>query len=272
MNKNTAVALPILDDNAITKALRQSGAIEESMGGARIRVDGSMFIAGEDMYPYNPAKKEPAFVGRLVGPMVEYQALWFDADHAKYANRPDIQDKYCKSYFNEPTQNRKFSQDGTECAECPFHPFVKDPVFGKKCQWRGDLELQIVPESGKLEGNEPIWTLSFPTTSVIEFKGTKRDPVRGNVSQFNFMHKLARFASSQAATKGEDQGQAILRAIESYHNGGVVAEFRLLGNTSDDNARTWRVISLEPVYILDVQAAPAIEAGTDSSDYGDLPF
>jgi len=281
-NTTTAVALPMLTDDEITRALRAGGVIEQASQTNRIKVDGAMFIAGEDMFPYNAAKPEPAFFARLVGPLRQYQGFYFDEDNARYANRPDIQDKFCKSYSDIPEQARKVAEDGTNCRDCPVNPFVSDPPFGKKCSWRGELELQIIPESGQLTGDEPVWLLDFSTTSVIEFVGTKKAPTAGHVSPYNFMHNLAKLAATQAAQSGDDPGTAVLRAIDSYNRGGVVGGFRLLGASSTDGSMKWRVISVEPIQIIDLDPepeAPALEAGQASDAYeagdpgnADLPF
>lgn len=270
------VATTPLSDDDLTALLRQSGAIADApQGSNRIKIEGSNFIAGEDIYVYNTATKKPAFIARIVEPMEELQQFWFDTQHAQYANRPDIQDRMCKSYFNKPDQERNRSEDGTDCHSCPFGPWVKDPAFGKKCQWRGDLRIQIIPPSGMLMGDEEIWTLNFPTTSVIEFKGTAKAPQSGSVSPTNFMHKLAQLARKNAVAAKEDEATAVMKALKAYYNGGVVAEFRLLPMSNAQGNNTWRVISLEPIQIVDIEENPALEAGTptDSTDPNqELPF
>lgn len=273
-NTTKAVAVPTqeLSDDDITALLRQGGAIAPPSQVNRIKIEGSNFIVGEQIFVYNTATKKPAFIARIVEPMEELQQFWFLPEHAQYAGRPDIQDRMCKSYFNIPGQERKHAEDGTDCSTCPFGPFVKDPPYGKKCQWRGDLRLQIIPDSGILNGDEEIWTLNFPTTSVIEFKGTAKNPQVGSVSPTNFMHKLGKLAQKNAQAAGEDPQTAVMKALKSYYNGGVVAEFRLLPMSNRDGNNTWRVISLEPIQIVDVEETPALESGVAEDPNADLPF
>ena len=86
-----------------------------------------------------------------------------------------------------------------------------------------------------------------------------------------FLGGVAMLAQKQAAEWGVSPEAAVLKAITAYHNGGVVAEFRLLGNPKSD--MTYRTISLEPIAIIDVPEAPALTEGEPAAEqYDDLPF
>lgn len=278
----TSAVAPVVDEAQITALLRGAGAIAApSEGGIkRMQIDGSTFVAGDQLYPYNARTKAPAFTARIVEPVIEYQGFFFDKPHAEYASRPHMEGKFCKSYFDVDGQRREYAEDGTKCRECPVMPFLKteDTPLGRKCQWKADLRLQIVPDSGELTGEEPVWVLTLPTTSVIEFKGTAREPVKGALTDKTFMHKLALLAVQQNA---DNPDLAVLKALTAYHQGLVVAQFRLPRATSADGSRTWPVIVADPIFIGEPDPeAPAIEAGpaeprnvTPSSTQPDnLPF
>lgn len=258
-----AIQTTVLSDDDLTALLQGAGMIEKAATSNRMKIDGANFVAGDVIMPYNSATKKPAFIGRLATPLREMNAFYMRQDEADYASRPHMGDKFCKSYGDIPEQGRQYAEDGTACRGCPFNPFVNvaDTPNGRKCQWRGEMGVQIIPDSGILEGDEPVWLMDFSTTSVIEHKGTKKSPQTGQVSPFNFMVLLARLAQEQASAKGEDPQQAVLKALIAYRNGGVVGEFRLLGASSADNSRTWRIIHIRPIQIIDVEEAPAIEAG-----------
>lgn len=260
-----AVAVATLTADEITALLQGAGVVDTANNTFnRMKVDGSMFVAGDEVYPYNPVKGEPAFIARIVAPPDQYQGFWFNEKTATFANRPDMANRMCKSYYDVPNQARKFSENGASCDACPFNPFRPAPLEGEgHCQWKGDLNLQILPPDGVLTGEETIWTLTLSMTGMIEWRGTRKNPSSGSASEFNFMHKLANFAVSQAAEWGVTPQEAIATALTSYNLGGVAAEFRLVRQQSDDKSRSWNVVSATPIYVepLTEDSAPAIEAG-----------
>lgn len=263
-----ATIAPSQDD--ITAILRSLGGVETpTTEFHRIKVDGSTFYLDDEPFVSNPKTGAPAFTARIVGAPEEYQALWFDAEIADIAGRPN-KTGFCKSWFGQPSQAREFAEDGTSCRSCPFNPFTKEPPLGKKCQWKGELQLQIVdPATGQLR-DDTIWHLTLSTTAMIEWKGTSRDSVKGNVSDQNFMHKLATYAVGTAPDA--DPKSAIYNALTALSLGGVVAEFRILRGQSQDGARTWSVVSATPVAILDVSEAPALPETAGASDGDAIPF
>ncbi len=265
---NSAVALPTLSAADITALLRGAGAIDDAGSTFnRMKVDGSMFTAGDQVFPYNPNTGAPAFIGRLIGPPEQYQGFWFGEKAAIFANRAEDANSMCKSYYDEPSQARKFSEHGNSCEACPFQPFhTPPPDMGGKCSWKGDIGLNIVPADGVLTGTEEEWTLTLPTTSMIEFRGTRKAPTAGSVSELNFMHKLALFAQDHAQEWGFNTvEEAVGAALTSFQLGGVAAEFRLLRAQNEDRSRSWNVISLTPVWVnTDFENLQQLGDGTDN--------
>lgn len=260
-------AAPSQDD--ITAILRKLGGVETPTSEFhRIKIDGSTFYLDDEPFVSNPKTGAPAFTARIVNVPEEYQALWFDEEMAVMAGRTG-KTGFCKSWFGNPAQAREWSEDGASCRSCIFNPFTKDAPLGKKCQWKGELQLQIVdPATGQLR-DDTIWHLTLSTTAMIEWKGTSRDSVKGNVSDHNFIHKLAAFACAQ--NPDVDPNKAIYGALTALSLGGVVAEFRILRAQSSDGARTWSVVSATPVAILAVEETPALPE-PDGAASDAIPF
>jgi hypothetical protein len=266
--QTSALTTPKVSDDEITKFLQSQGYIPEGNGSSlqRMQVNGTTFIAGDDVYTYNARTNQPAFVARIVRRVEQFQGLWWTEDHARLGNRPHLAGQYSKSYFDNPEQARERNQFGDSCRECVFGPFLKQvPDDLSKCQWRGDLERQIIGPSGQLDGTEPIWSLTLSTTAMIEFVGTKRAKTAGSVSDYNFLHKLAKLGADE---NPDNPSQGMFRAFRAYENGGVVVEARLPTQTSQDGSRKWQVPSFEPIAIVDFEEteALAIEAAADDPD------
>lgn len=265
----SALSTHVLSAAEITAILRGAGAIDDAGSSFdRMKVDGSNFTAGSEVWVSNPRTGEAAFTARIMEPPLQYQAFWFNQAAAEFANRPNITDKMCKSYYDEPTQARKFSVDGASCDACPFNPFKDAPLAGMgKCGWKGDLQIQVIPDDGQLKGDEPTYTLTLSTTGMIEFRGTRKEPEKGSVTDANFLHRLAIFAIEHAAEWKLEPEAAIRLALTSLGLGGVAAEFRIHRANNPDKGNTWSVVSLTPVYVeTDLTAAegtPQIAAGED---------
>lgn len=276
---NTAVAPATLNNQDITALLRNSGMIEGTEGGGQyIKVEGTTFYVGDDMFVSNPKTGAPAFRAQIVAPVKQLQSRWFDYADAEAAGRPEIADSMCRSWYDEPSQNRKFSEDGTDCNKCPVNPFVKkmnlpDWADGKKCQWKGELDIRVIdPTTGTVRSDD-IFTLRLSTTGMIEWQGVKDNPENGHVGQYNFMHLLARLAQEQASERGEDPKQAILKALTSLRLGGVVADIRSVPKQSADKARNYYVTQLTPVEIHDANESPALPSSdTGTVEDEDVPF
>ena len=278
-NTEAAIATRQLSAAEITTLLRGENAIDdEGQTFNRMKVSGSTFEAGDEVYPYNMKTDAPAFTARIIQPPEQYQGFWFTPEAADFAERPEIGNHMCKSYYDEPSQARKYAEDGASCDACPFHPFKTPPAgFNGKCSWKGDLQLQIIPDDGVLKGDETTWTLTLSTTSMIELRGTRKEPVRGTVSDLNFMQKLSNFAQEHMVEWGfTTPEEAIRAALTSYNLGGVAAEFRVLKATNDKGDRTWGVVSLTPVYVeTNFDEAPVqLEAGDEpvADATEDVPF
>lgn len=279
--QTSALATVQLSDSRITEILQEAKLIDSaSEQFLRIKLDGSQLVAGEEIYPYNPKKNEPCMLVQIVHGPIQYQAKWFNAEAAQIANRPAITDHMCKSYYDNPAQARKLSEDGASCDACPFGPFIpRAQIPGTnqaRCSWRGDLGVHIVPEDGELKGDEPLWLMTLPTTSMIEYRGTRNAPNAGSATDENFMFKLAKFAVSKAEEWGVDEQQAILIGLTAYQAGGVVAEVRLPRATNTESGTSWNVISLTPIHIERSFADPApvaeLEAAPDGDPGADTPF
>lgn len=260
----------------INATLRALGLMEEEhvSNFNRAKINGTTFELGEDIYPSNQKTKAPAFLGRLLDIPIEYQGVYLTADEAKILNRPNIADRFCKSHFDpaiypnqaDPSGRQgKYAEDGTECHKCPINPYTKrseSPLEGgKKCSWRGDLVFQLCEEDGTTL-DETVWTLSLPTTGMIELKGMRKEPEKGYVSSLNFMQQLSHFAIERFPD--DNIAQAVTKAGTALRMGGVIAAFTIIQTKSADGSRNFPVVVLTPRNIVDTLDNPVnqIEAGT----------
>lgn len=270
-------------EDAFTAALREHGFLTPASAGTdfhRIKVQGQNFIYNDEIIAsYNAKTKEPALYVRIAGPIQEYQSMWFDKDGelARAVGRPEMAGKMCKSHFDDPKEARKFAMDGTSCDTCPVHPFMpKDqlpPEAGdKRCAWKADIDLYLLDkqDDGTLvQNDETLYTMSLPTTAVIEFKGSsskKASALAGSVSPENTMVRLAKLGISKWGEKG------ILKAMSLYNLGGVIAELRPLPASSNDGAFNFNVISFNPIDILEIEEPAALPGPADDEDSEDVPF
>lgn len=273
---SNALTVAVSNDD-ITAKLRALGALEE--GGQtynRVEWKDQIFTLGDEQYISNPKTGTPAMRIRILSAPAEYQAFFFAKDgvDAQVAGRDgSIVGKFCRSYYDEPSQKREYAEDGTSCRTCPINPFVKNSPLasGRKCSWRGDLQFQVLDADGAIS-DETVWTLTLPTTAMIEFKGTKKDPIGGSVSELNFQQRLARLALEGVADKDVDA--ALYKAWTGLSIGNVIADVHAIPTSSQDGGQRYSVISLRPVQILDDVPAPAAVAagGSASGDVDDLPF
>ena len=259
-----------------TALLRGAKAIEEETEYHRIKVDGATFHIGDDLYVSNPKTKAPAFIAQVVDAPEEYQAAWFDQDGelAKAVGRPGVAGSMCKSHFNIPSQNREFAEDGTPCRQCPINPFARKDTLppeanGNKCKWRGDISLRVLGEDHTLlNGDATIWTLSLPTTGMIQLKGTTKDPENGHTGELTTMQRLVELGAAGATSQQEAQKGA-LTALTAWSLGLVIVEVRSLPMQSSGGNR-YHVVDLNPIVILEMNDAPALP---DSSEPpSDVPF
>lgn len=271
---STALAPSALNQDDFTALLQQSGLVETSTSEFhRIKIQGSTFYADDDILGVsNPKTGTPAFRAQLAGVPEEYQAMWFDQDGVLAAaiGRPHLAGTMCKSYFNEPSQAREYNQKGDSCRSCPVGVFVKpsdlpEEANGMKCKWKGDFSLRLVDEDGTIS-DPTLYTLSLPTTGMIEFKGTSREPVKGSHSELNFMNKLVRFGAAQ---NPENEKAGAAAALTALSLGGVIVDVHA-DPVQASNGNRYYVTRFEPVAIVDVTENPALPSGTDDADA--VPF
>lgn len=248
-----------LSPEEITAILAGAGAVDEEQEEFhRIKIDGTNFVSDDEIWMTNPKTGEPAFVARLLAPPVQYQSFWFDAEAAAEADRPDMVNKFCKSHYDNPQENREFGTNGASCRACPFNPFGSNYP---KCSWKGDIQFQIIPDDGVMKGDETVWTMTLSTTGMIEWRGTRKNPTGGSATDENFMHKLAKLALEKRAEWGLEPDAAIMQGLTSLNGGGVAVEFRAVRMTNETSGNTWSVPSLTPVHIELLGSDPQIEGG-----------
>jgi hypothetical protein len=250
-----------LSPEEITAILQGQGAVdEEAEEFHRIKTDGTNFVSDNDIWMSNPKTGEPAFVARLLQSPVQYQSFWFTPEAATEAGRPEMANRFCKSHYDNPQENREFGTNGASCRACPFNPFDKS-VY-PRCSWKGDIQFQIIPEDGVMKGDEIVWTMTLSVTGMIEWKGTRANPTGGSATDQNFMHRLATLAAGMAPEWGVNAEQAIVEALTSLQGGGVAAEFRAIRVSNEQSGNTWTVPSLNPVHIERMSGTDAqIEGG-----------
>lgn len=280
----TAVVPATLDSDALVALLGEAGMINKSSGGnfRRMSLRGSILVTDpgqpeEEQWP--PAKHGPAMTVRIVKPPIYYNSFFLDVEEKNKAinpnriGRPDLNGKFVKKY-DDPAEQAADEWSNVE---------VYDDLMratGQRGTFRADIQLQIIPESGQLTGEEPIYTLSLATSSALDWRGTRRNQTGGVVQEKNFILQLAELAQSQAIEAGktseEDLTMAVLNAMTALRLGGVVAEvYPIQTHQEKDPSISWTVVAFKPVYIEDVSATPALAAGesddlTTNSD--DLPF
>ena len=280
----------------ITATLRALGLIEPEGQGLtsinRANLNGASIELGEDTFPTNQKTKAPAFYGRILDLPDEYQGVFLTEDDADILERPDIAGRFCKSHYNPERypneaasdgRSGAYAEDGTECRKCPIMPFIpkdKSPLENnKKCQWRGDITFQRCEQDGTTL-DERTWTLSLPTTGMIELKGARKEPEKGYITERNFMFRLVDLAI--ATWPDMPPAAAIQRSAVALASGGVVAAFRAI-QFRNANSMSFPVVALEPVAIIedlvnapDTPALPAEAAKnvtpSAEADEDDLPF
>lgn len=268
MTKAVTVAEQELSSSELTAYLQASGWAEKSTSekAHRIKLDNGRLVTDDgEMFVYNPSKPHiPAMTARIVKPLEEYYAIYLNDTNAALMNRPELGNTFSKKYLVHD-DNRRIWDSDLAFEEIKSFPGLVDN-FGKplKPQWKGDLLIQILPESGKLTGDETIYTLTLSATSVAEFKGSYRAPEKGSVSDFNFIQKLCQYAMDASTDRSKVALQkAVTAALTSYTMGGVVAEVRILPAENKDMGTSWSVISFDPIHVEPFFEDDLLESGTE---------
>lgn len=279
----TAVVPQSIDHDQLMALLGQAGMVATG-GDSKYRrmslVSGSLVTdpgqPDEETWP--PTKRGPTMTVRIVKAPVYYSAFFMSEDEknssvdARKIGRPDLNGKFAKRYDDPAEQANDEWSNADVFADL-------ERVSGRRGSFKADIQLQIIPESGEMTGDEPIYTLSLSTTSALDFRGTTKNPTGGVAQEKNFIVQLAEKALAEAveANAGpDDQARAVLNAMTALKLGGVVADVFLVRQTSEkDASMTWTVVSFKPVHIElpDLTSAPALTEGEPlATDSDDIPF
>lgn len=268
----TAVIPASLTHADLMALLGQTGAVAQQQSDFhRMTLRGGILETDDgDIFP--PRKNGPAVTLRIVKPPVYYTAFFLSDKNedgsidASIASRPDLNGRFTRKY-DDPAEQANDTNPANEV----YDEIAR--ITGKRGTFKADVQVQIVPESGELTGEETIYTLTLSTTSVFEWRGSSKNPEAGSVSEQNFIVKLATKAAADAAEAGADetaQKTAVLNAMTSLRLGGVIADVYLLRAQNDN--RNWTVIAWEPVHIEAPDGgAPALGSG-NAAETGDVPF
>lgn len=280
----TAVVPASLDHDELMAMLGQAGMLPPPSAGnfRRMSLTGGSLITDpgqpdEESWP--PSKRGPTMTVRIVKPPVYYSAFFLATDEKNKAvdprriGRPDLEKRFVKKY-DDPAE-----QAADEWSNVDVYDELCR-ITGNRGQFKADIQLQIVPESGQMTGDEPVYTLSMSTTSALDWRGTSKNPSGGVVQEKNFIVQLAELALAQAIEAGADkdeQALAVVNAMTALRLGGVVADVYLIQTKSEsDPSIVWTVIAFKPVHIELGDEQPALESGAVSndaaSDSDDLPF
>lgn len=255
---STAVAVQqTLSSAELVALLQEAGWAEKPSGESlpRMSLSGNLLATPDgEQFIYNPKHPEiPAVTVRIVKPPEEYNAFFLNSKNADAMGRPDLANQFSKRYM-QPDATRKVWESDAAFDDIRARTDLYDDYGNAlKASWKGDLQLQIVPDDGQLTGSEQVYILTLSTTSLIEFKGTGRAPSAGSVSEENFITKLANFAISKALETGTPPKKAVLDAMTSLTLGGVVAEGRILMGENKEKNQKWSVLSWTPIHIEPMQ-------------------
>jgi hypothetical protein len=272
---NKAVVPAALSHEDLMALLGQSGEVAQSTSEwHRMSLQGGI-LRTDDGEIFPPRKNGPAVTLRIVKPPVYYSAFFLSEKpengsiDAAIIGRADLNGRFSRKY-DDPAEQAADTSPANEAFEAIAQ------ASGQRGSFKADVQVQIVPEDGKMTGEELVYTLSLSTTSVFEWRGSSRDPQAGSVSETNFIVKLAIKAAQDAQEAGADetaQKTAVLNAMTSLRLGGVIADVYLLQAQTEDKSRTWTVIAWDPIHIEPPDGgAPALGSGAATADTGDVPF
>jgi hypothetical protein len=288
--RSAVAVVPGLSREELTAALQQSGMVQQaSTSYRRMKLDGGVLVTldaqGEvqEMFPPRMVKGQelPAVVVQIVEPPVYYNTFWLGPPKPGEQNKDGSFDA---SLMGHPEWNgqfvKKYDDPAKQAEDQWAHLAEYEAVAaytGQRGQFKGDVKVRIVPESGELTGEETVYTLTLPASSALDWRGTRKNPEGGVVQEKNFLIQLGELAVAQALEAGiTDKGaltQAALNAMMALRLGGVVAEIYLRRQTSNDGSFTWTVISFQPIHIEPVTEEPTLIAqGLDSTPSDEIPF
>lgn len=285
---STAVVAQPLSPEEFMTLLAGTGMISQGGNGdfRRMSLRQGMLVTDpgtdrEEQWPPTDKGRGPAMRQRIVKPPVYMNTFFCSEDEqngsfdARRIGRGDLNGKFLKKYDDpaEQAADQYANLDGYEAVAAHL---------GKRGRFVGDIQVQIVPESGQLTGEEPVFTLTLSTTSALDFRGTSANPNGGVVQEKNFIVQLGEFAMKQAleanpqATK-QDIAKAVLDAMTALRLGGVVADVYIRQSSDPKTGNVWSVVSYVPVFIdtsvePEQAALPEGVVGDDTASVDEIPF
>jgi hypothetical protein len=262
---STQVESLTLTPAELTALLQGEGMAEAGTSFPRVKFTNGMLIASDtgEMWVYNPAKPaDPMATVRIMGLPDEYFVYWIDDEIATAIDCP-------ASFIGKPSK-KYLKPDPTRQVWESDELYDAIRAAGFKSKWAADALIQFMPPDGTLKGDEPIYSLTLATTSVIEFKGTSKNPEAGSIpGNENFVRKVAKFAAAQYLETTTEKPtkfgveSAVKDAMTSLKNGGVVAELRTARAENKELKQSWMVLVWDPIHIEPVDS-PSLEL-TDGS-------
>lgn len=273
-----AVAVAPLSQEDFMSLLTQSGMVPQGGGDFhRMTLRGGMLVTdagtpNEEQWPPTDKGRGPAFLARIVKPPVFFNAHFCGEDEsdgafdARKIGRPDLNGKFVKKY-DDPAEQAADAYANLEGYE------AVSSYLGARGAFKADIQLQIVPESGELTGEEPIYTLTLSATSALDWRGTVKNPRGGTVQDLNFIVQLGEFAQAKAIEAGGDstaQKGAILDAMTALRLGNVVAAVFIKQASNQENSRSWPVVAFQPVHVETGEAVAALPEGDSGANAAEL--
>ena len=256
---STAVVAQPLTSEDLLSLLQQTGMVSQGGGEFhRMSLRSGMLVTDpdspkEESWPPTDRGRGPAMRVRIVKPPVYYNQFFCSETEergsfdARKIGRPELNGKFLKKY-DDPAE-----QAADQYANLDGYEQVSQ-FLGSRGKFTADIQLQIVPDSGELTGEEPIYTLSLSTTAALDFRGTSKNPEGGVVQDKNFIIQLSEFAMKEALeanpkAQKADLAQAVLNAMTALRLGGVVADLFIRQASSQDGSMNWAVPSFVPVFV-----------------------